>query len=86
MAQDFYAVFGLDEDDKHINTIDPDGVALASIQGLYQLYQEQDEHIQKQANRIQELEAENATLEQRVDNLEKRLETLEKLMSSRVQE
>jgi hypothetical protein len=35
MAQDFYRLFGLDEDDKHINTLDPDGVALAAIKALY---------------------------------------------------
>jgi len=36
MAQDFYAAFGLGEDEKYISTIDADGVALAAIQGLYQ--------------------------------------------------
>ena len=34
MAQDFAAAFHLGEDDKHITTIDADGVALAAIQGL----------------------------------------------------
>jgi hypothetical protein len=34
MAQDFKAAFKVGEDDKHISTIDPDGVALAAIQGL----------------------------------------------------
>jgi len=34
MAQDFYAAFNLDADDKHIATVDADGVALAAIQGL----------------------------------------------------
>jgi hypothetical protein len=34
MAQDFYAAFGLGEDDKHITTSDEGGVALAAIQGL----------------------------------------------------
>jgi hypothetical protein len=37
MAQDFYAAFGVGEDNRHINTVDADGVALAAIQGLYQL-------------------------------------------------
>lgn len=36
MAQDFYATFGLGGDDKSISTIDPAGVSLAAIQGLYQ--------------------------------------------------
>jgi len=35
LAQDFFAAFGLGEDDKHITTIDADGVALAAIQALY---------------------------------------------------
>jgi alpha-tubulin suppressor-like RCC1 family protein len=34
MAQDFYAAFGVGPDDKHIATVDADGVALAAIQGL----------------------------------------------------
>ncbi len=34
MAQDFYAAFGLGADDKHIATVDADGVALAAIQAL----------------------------------------------------
>jgi hypothetical protein len=38
MAQDFYAAFGgLGVDEKHISTEDADGVALAAIQGLYNL-------------------------------------------------
>ncbi|MBW6474993.1 MAG: tail fiber domain-containing protein [Anaerolineaceae bacterium] len=40
MAQDFYAAFGVGEDDTHITTIDADGVALAAIQGLYEENQE----------------------------------------------
>lgn len=35
MAQDFYAAFGVGEDDTHITTVDADGVALAAIQELY---------------------------------------------------
>jgi len=41
-AQDFYAAFGLGEDNKHISTVDADGVALAAIQGLHQLLKEKD--------------------------------------------
>lgn len=33
-AQDFYKAFGLGADDKHISTIDADGIALASIKAL----------------------------------------------------
>ncbi len=34
MAQDFYAAFGLGEDERYISTVDADGVALAAIQAL----------------------------------------------------
>jgi len=34
MAQDFYSTFNVGENDKTITTVDPDGVALAAIQGL----------------------------------------------------
>ena len=36
MAQDFYAAFQVGSDDKHITTVDEEGVALAAIQGLNQ--------------------------------------------------
>ena len=62
-AQDFYAAFGLGGDDKHISTGDKDGVALAAIQGLYQLNKE--------------LEAENAAQQAQIDALEARLAALE---------
>jgi len=35
MAQDFYAAFGVGEDNKHITSIDEDGVALAAIKALH---------------------------------------------------
>ena len=35
MAQDFHRIFGLGEDERHINTLDPDGVALAAIKALH---------------------------------------------------
>lgn len=42
MAQDFYAAFQLGPDDKHIVTVDADGVALAAIQGLHQMVRQKD--------------------------------------------
>jgi len=35
MAQDFYVAFNVGEDDKHITSIDEDGIALAAIKALY---------------------------------------------------
>ena len=63
VAQDFYAAFGVGEDDTHITTIDADGVALAASQALYALAQEQ-------AGRIASLQAENAALDARLSALE----------------
>lgn len=57
MAQDFRAAFGLGADEKHIATVDADGVALAAIQGLNEVVKEKD--------------AEIALLKQRLESLEK---------------
>jgi hypothetical protein len=45
MAQDFFAAFKLGEGDKTITTIDPDGVALAAIQGLHEELKDRDARI-----------------------------------------
>ena len=41
---------------KHITTVDADGVALAAIQGLYQVVQEKDAEIQMLKARLAALE------------------------------
>ncbi len=59
MAQDFHATFGLNgKDNKHISSIDEQGVALAAIQGLYQ--------------QNQKLTAQLKTLEARLAKLERK--------------
>jgi hypothetical protein len=78
MAQDFYAAFGLGEDALHISTVDVDGVALAALQSLYQLSQEQ-------AARIQALEVESAAQQRQIDDLAVRLEALERVQTRPVQ-
>ncbi|MDY6987673.1 MAG: tail fiber domain-containing protein [Thermodesulfobacteriota bacterium] len=45
MAQDLHKAFGLGNNDETITTIDADGIALASIQGLYQMVKEKDGQI-----------------------------------------
>jgi uncharacterized coiled-coil protein SlyX len=61
MAQDFYAAFGVGPDDKHIATVDADGVALAAIQGLNRKLQEKDTAIEALQNRLERLEKTLAT-------------------------
>jgi hypothetical protein len=64
MAQDFHAAFGLNgADDKHIATVDEEGVALAAIQGLNQ--------------KLEETRVENTTLKHQNDLLAERLNELE---------
>jgi hypothetical protein len=56
MAQDFRAAFGLGGDDKHITTVDADGVALAAIQGLNQKLEEKNQEIKTLSERLEKLE------------------------------
>lgn len=46
VAQDFYDAFGLGHSRKHIGTADAEGVALAAIQGLYQVVKDRDAEIE----------------------------------------
>jgi len=62
MAQDFHAAFGVGMDDKHIATVDADGVALAAIQGLNRKVEEQAKSLRERDARIERLEADLAQL------------------------
>lgn len=56
MAQDFHAAFGVGEDDKHITTVDADGVALVAIQALYKRNQELESTVTELKSRLERLE------------------------------
>lgn len=56
-AQDFMAAFALGNSDKMIAMQDADGVALAAIQRLGQMVEEQRQSLDEQQQRIAELEA-----------------------------
>jgi len=70
VAQDFHAAFELGHDDTHISTVDANGVALAAIQGLYQIVQEKDGEIAR-------LEAQSAKQHGEIADLKERLAALE---------
>jgi len=76
MAQDFYAAFGVGEDDRHITSIDEDGVALAAIKALHA------ENLRLHAGTLRlqadnaRLHAENTKLNDRLTALEKKVEAL----------
>lgn len=63
MAEDFYSIFGLGADSKHIDAIDADGVALVAIQALHGELQESEARLSSQAAEIEELRDRIADLE-----------------------
>ena len=72
MAHDFHAAFGLGDSDKTIGMQDADGIALAAIQGLYQLVQERDARIaalEQQVSELRSLRGELAALRTAVAKL-----------------
>ncbi len=64
MAQDFHALFPLNNDDKSLNDADLHGVELAAIQGL-------DRKLEQKETEITGLKRQNDALEKRLDNLAK---------------
>jgi hypothetical protein len=77
MAQDFYTAFGLGGGDTTITSVDPDGVALAAIQGLNEKVEagsrKSEDRIQKLEGQLRSRDAENAELKARLEKLEKLL-------------
>ena len=71
MAQDFYAAFGVGEDDRHITSIDEDGVALAAIKALH------TDNAQLHAENRQ-LHAENARMHADMRGMRARFDALER--------
>ena len=75
-AQDFYAAFNVGEDERHISVVDADGVALAAIQGLHHIVQEQATQLASQKDQIVNLQQQNVELETRLATLESLMEKL----------
>jgi hypothetical protein len=71
MAQDFRAAFGLGADDRHINTLDPDGISLKAIQAL-------DARTQATSDDVARLKEENAELKAEMAALRRALEALQR--------
>ncbi len=81
MAQDFRAAFALGHDDRHIASVDADGVAFAAIQALHAISEQQKAKISEQDAKLQAQAAEIRTLRAAaagVKALEARLVELEK--------
>jgi hypothetical protein len=69
-AQDFYAAFGIGEDERHISTVDADGVALAAIQELYRINLSQSQQIEQLKRRLNEKAQDTEQLRERLSRLE----------------
>jgi hypothetical protein len=76
MAQDFHAAFGVGPDDKHIATVDADGVALAAIQGLDQKVESENATLRADLKKRGE----------QIAGLEQRLARLEGLLSAQARQ
>jgi hypothetical protein len=66
VAQDFYEAFGLGRDDKHITSVDADGVALAAIKGLNEKLEQQ---AREKDQRIADLEKQMGELKEMLSRL-----------------
>ncbi|MGH2987658.1 MAG: tail fiber domain-containing protein, partial [Solirubrobacterales bacterium] len=64
-AQDFHRAFGLGGDNRHIGSVDADGVALAAIKGLERIVGSQRERLHAQRASLRSLRARVAALERR---------------------
>ena len=78
VAQDFYAAFNVGPDDKHIATVDADGVALAAIQGLNQKLEEGTRTLEMELKRR---DAEIAELRQTVNELKEPVQTMNRKLN-----
>lgn len=55
MAQDFHAAFGVGRDERHITSVDADGVALAAIQGLNHKLEDKTREVEALKRSVAEL-------------------------------
>ena len=82
MAQDFYRLFGLGEDEKLISSIDPDGVALAAAKALYKLNLDLQAKISVQQTTIEKLQQKTAEIDQLKSQLAVMSDQLTKLLAA----
>ncbi len=77
MAQDFYKLFQLGENETTISTIDIDGVSLLAIQELSKksvILKERSDELEKLKAQVLKLEGEKVALEKRLQGIENKLE------------
>jgi len=77
VAQDFYATFGLGQDERHTASLDASGVALAAIQALYERSQALEAENVALREQVTALRRENAAQQAQIDDLGARVAALE---------
>jgi hypothetical protein len=84
MAQDFYSTFNVGENDKTITTVDPDGVALAAIQGLNEELKDElknrDVKIERQQQQIAQQQQQITQLQERDQKQQIMIDEMKKLL------
>jgi hypothetical protein len=73
MADDFNTLFKVGGDEGYISAVDASGVALASIQELHRIEEQQSARLQQLENDNAHLQEENQALAARIDSLEARI-------------
>ncbi|MEY8197627.1 MAG: hypothetical protein RPS47_00115, partial [Colwellia sp.] len=69
IAEDFYELFGLGTDEKHISSLDTSGIALAAIQAL-------NADLKKKTTQLKQLEQKNTQLADKIAQIEAKLQAL----------
>jgi len=77
VAQDFYATFGLGQDERHLAPLDTGGVALAAIQALYEHSQALEAENVALREQVTALREDNAAQQAHMDGLGARVAALE---------
>lgn len=77
VAQDFFATFGLGQDERHLAPLDTGGVALAAIQALYEHSQALEAENVALREQVTALRQENAAQQAQIDDLGARVAALE---------
>ena len=73
-AQDFHQAFQVGTDERYINSMDADGIAMAAIQGLYDAVRERNRTIEAHEKRIREMEQDLAAQKRLIAELEARFQ------------
>lgn len=73
VAQDFYRIFQVGENDKTISTIDPSGIALIGVQELYKKWKTAEKRSAAQSTELEKQQATIEALQSTIQSQEERL-------------